>query len=115
MGDSHEIGKLEQGYLALVLAFEYRLSVIAVDACAHHADVTNKRALRIQKYYNARSRKSQQGQFILVKVRMTYFWYTSRGRCFSFSPYFCQYMVPKFFCINYTVLENMQQSVGDNT
>ncbi|KAG0588649.1 hypothetical protein KC19_2G259300 [Ceratodon purpureus] len=49
-----------QGYLALVLAFEYRLSVIAVDACAHHADVTNKRALRIQKYYNARSRKAQQ-------------------------------------------------------
>lgn len=49
-----------QGYLALVLAFEYRLSVIAVDACAHHADVTNKRALRIQKYYSARSRKSQQ-------------------------------------------------------
>ncbi|XP_073391105.1 uncharacterized protein [Physcomitrium patens] len=49
-----------QGYLALVLAFEYRLSVTAVDACAHHADVTNKRAQRIEKYYNTRLRKSQQ-------------------------------------------------------
>ncbi|KAG0613832.1 hypothetical protein M758_6G132500 [Ceratodon purpureus] len=49
-----------QGYLALVLAFEYRLSVTAVDACAHHADVTNKRAVRIEKYYNTRLRKSQQ-------------------------------------------------------
>lgn len=58
-----------QGYLALVLAFEYRLSVIAVDACAHHADVTNKRALRIQKHYDARSRKSQHNSSTYPDVR----------------------------------------------
>lgn len=58
-------GDLQQGYLALVLAFEYRLSVTAVDACAHHADVTNKRALRIEKYYNARS---QQGKLCIPKT-----------------------------------------------
>jgi hypothetical protein len=41
--------------------------VLAVDACAHHADVTNKRALRIQKHYNARARKAQQGKSGFVK------------------------------------------------
>lgn len=65
--DSIETESL-QGYLALVLAFEYRLSVIAVDACAHHADVTNKRALRIQKHYDARSRKSQHSKSVFVEM-----------------------------------------------
>eukprot|EP00250_Pteridium_aquilinum_P023768 c2759_g1_i1 orf=43-1806(+) len=50
-----------QGYLAQVLAFEYGLSVVALDACAHHADVTNKRSGRIEKYYKACSKKANQG------------------------------------------------------
>lgn len=50
-----------QGYLAQVLSFEYQLSVIALDASAHHATVTNQRAERIKKHYQARMRKSHIG------------------------------------------------------
>lgn len=50
-----------QGYLAQVLSFEYQLSVIALDASAHHATVTNQRAQRIKKHYQARMRKSHMG------------------------------------------------------
>jgi hypothetical protein len=50
-----------QGYLAQVLSFEYQLSVIALDASSHHATVTNQRAERIKKHYQARMRKSHMG------------------------------------------------------
>ncbi|CAM6019990.1 unnamed protein product [Sphagnum balticum] len=49
-----------QGYLGLVLSFEYRMAVVAVDACAHHSNVTNERATRIEKHYNAQLHKTQQ-------------------------------------------------------
>jgi hypothetical protein len=49
-----------KGYLGLVLSFEYRMAVVAVDACAHHSNVTNERATRIEKHYNAQLRKTQQ-------------------------------------------------------
>ncbi|KAJ0963250.1 hypothetical protein J5N97_028372 [Dioscorea zingiberensis] len=50
-----------QGYLAQALSFHYQLSVIAVDASLHHANVTNARAERIKKHYAAKLHKSQQG------------------------------------------------------
>ncbi|MCO5549847.1 hypothetical protein L7F22_003321 [Adiantum nelumboides] len=49
-----------QGYLAQVLAFEYGLPVVALDACAHHADVTNRRSERLKKHYTACSKKANQ-------------------------------------------------------
>jgi hypothetical protein len=51
----------KQGYLGLVLSFEYQMAVVAVDACAHHSNVTNERATRIEKHYNAQLHKTQQG------------------------------------------------------
>eukprot|EP00249_Psilotum_nudum_P004454 c17976_g1_i1 orf=210-2135(-) len=50
-----------QGYLAQVLAFEYQLPVVAIDASAHHAGVINERAKRIQKHYTKHPQKSQAG------------------------------------------------------
>ncbi|KAH7300374.1 hypothetical protein KP509_24G059200 [Ceratopteris richardii] len=47
-----------QGYLAQVLAFEYGLPVVALDASSHHADVTSRRSARIEKHYAACSRKA---------------------------------------------------------
>ncbi|KAI5072705.1 hypothetical protein GOP47_0012811 [Adiantum capillus-veneris] len=49
-----------QGYLAQVLAFEYGLPVVALDACAHHADVTNRRSERLKKHYTSCSKKMSQ-------------------------------------------------------
>ncbi|KAF5198957.1 S-adenosyl-l-methionine-dependent methyltransferases superfamily protein [Thalictrum thalictroides] len=48
-----------QGYLAQVLAFQYQLSVVAIDASSHHGTVTNARAVRIKKHYAAKMRNSQ--------------------------------------------------------
>ncbi|KAK4341984.1 hypothetical protein RND71_037800 [Anisodus tanguticus] len=47
-----------QGYLAQVLAFDYQLSVIAIDACSHHGKITDARAERIRKHYAAKMRKN---------------------------------------------------------
>ncbi|CAO2836379.1 unnamed protein product [Amaranthus hypochondriacus] len=47
-----------QGYLSLMLAFEYQLPVVAIDATSHHGDVTNIRAERIKKHYAAKQRNS---------------------------------------------------------
>lgn len=47
-----------QGYLSLVLAFEYQLPVVAIDASSHHGVVTNIRAERIKKHYVAKLRNS---------------------------------------------------------
>ncbi|XP_022717506.1 protein RRNAD1 isoform X2 [Durio zibethinus] len=50
-----------QGYLAQVLAFEYQHSVVAVDACSHHGNVTDARAERIKKHYTVQMRKFGSG------------------------------------------------------
>ncbi|KAL6314831.1 hypothetical protein AAG906_029046 [Vitis piasezkii] len=50
-----------QGYLAQVLSFQYQLSVVAIDSCSHHGNVTNARAERIKKHYAAQMRKSGSG------------------------------------------------------
>ncbi|KAI3688441.1 hypothetical protein L2E82_46021 [Cichorium intybus] len=50
-----------QGYLSQVLSFEYQLSVIAIDASSHHGRITQARAQRIKKHYDARMRKSSLG------------------------------------------------------
>ncbi|KAI3686114.1 hypothetical protein L1987_79786 [Smallanthus sonchifolius] len=50
-----------QGYLSQVLSFEYQLSVIAIDASSHHGRVTDERAERIKKHYEAKIRKSSLG------------------------------------------------------
>ncbi|KAL8243307.1 hypothetical protein R6Q59_009565 [Mikania micrantha] len=50
-----------QGYLSQVLSFEYQLSVIAIDASSHHGRVTDERAERIKKHYEAKMRKSSLG------------------------------------------------------
>lgn len=42
------------------------MAVVAVDACAHHSNVTNERATRIEKHYNAQLRKTQQGVRLLL-------------------------------------------------
>lgn len=59
-----------QGYLAQVLAFDYQLSVIAIDACSHHGKITDARAERIRKHYAAQMRKncSEQREFSLPKT-----------------------------------------------
>ncbi len=44
------------------------MAVVAVDACAHHSNVTNERATRIEKHYNAQLHKTQQG------VRLFLWW-----------------------------------------
>ncbi|RVW94301.1 hypothetical protein CK203_037882 [Vitis vinifera] len=49
------------GYLAQVLSFQYQLSVVAIDSCSHHGNVTNARAERIKKHYAAQMRKSGSG------------------------------------------------------
>ncbi|KAJ4781047.1 S-adenosyl-L-methionine-dependent methyltransferases superfamily protein [Rhynchospora pubera] len=49
-----------QGYLAQVLSFEYRLSVIALDASVHHATVTKARSDRIAKHYKNKCATEQQ-------------------------------------------------------
>ncbi|KAL5736786.1 hypothetical protein ACOSQ2_031574 [Xanthoceras sorbifolium] len=46
-----------QGYLAQVLSFQYKHSVVAIDACSHHGKVTDSRAERIRKHYAAQMRK----------------------------------------------------------
>uniref|UniRef100_M1C027 Methyltransferase domain-containing protein n=1 Tax=Solanum tuberosum TaxID=4113 RepID=M1C027_SOLTU len=59
-----------QGYLAQVLAFDYQLSVIAIDACSHHGKITDARAERIRKHYAAKMRKncSEQREFSVPKT-----------------------------------------------
>ncbi|XP_020268846.1 methyltransferase-like protein 25 isoform X2 [Asparagus officinalis] len=54
-----------QGYLAQALAFDYQLSVIAIDASLHHSTVTAARAERIKKHYAAKLRKSGYGDIHL--------------------------------------------------
>ncbi|KAL9685549.1 hypothetical protein QQ045_023000 [Rhodiola kirilowii] len=46
-----------QGYLSQVMAFEYQLSVISIDASSHHGKVADARAERIRKHYAAQIRK----------------------------------------------------------
>ncbi|XP_010537773.1 PREDICTED: methyltransferase-like protein 25 isoform X2 [Tarenaya hassleriana] len=50
-----------QGYLAQVLSFQYKHLVIAIDACSHHGNVTDARAMRIKKHFAAQMRKSGSG------------------------------------------------------
>ncbi|KAI3456718.1 hypothetical protein Pfo_013381 [Paulownia fortunei] len=50
------------GYLAQVLSFEHELSVIAIDASAHHGSITDARAKRIEKYYAAKICKSRRSE-----------------------------------------------------
>ncbi|KAH9614194.1 hypothetical protein KSS87_004563 [Heliosperma pusillum] len=51
-----------QGYLTQVLAFQYQLPVVAIDASSHHGAVTNMRAERIKKHYMAKLHKSGLGK-----------------------------------------------------
>ncbi|KAK9674568.1 hypothetical protein RND81_12G241300 [Saponaria officinalis] len=46
------------GYLTQVLAFQYQLPVVAIDASCHHGTITNTRAERIKKHYLAKLHKS---------------------------------------------------------
>ncbi|KAF3650053.1 putative NAC domain-containing protein 21/22-like [Capsicum annuum] len=59
-----------QGYLAQVLAFDYQLSVIAIDACAHHGKITDARAERIKKHYVSKMHKNctKQREFSVPKT-----------------------------------------------
>lgn len=50
-----------QGYLSLVLAFHYQLSVVAIDSFSHHGVSTNIQAERIKKHYVANLRNSGKG------------------------------------------------------
>jgi 2-polyprenyl-3-methyl-5-hydroxy-6-metoxy-1,4-benzoquinol methylase len=47
-----------QGYLAQVLSFQYKHSVVAIDSSSHHGKVTDARAARIKKHFAAQMRKS---------------------------------------------------------
>uniref|UniRef100_A0A0A0LB00 Methyltransferase domain-containing protein n=1 Tax=Cucumis sativus TaxID=3659 RepID=A0A0A0LB00_CUCSA len=47
-----------QGYLAQALSFHYKHSVLAIDACSHHGNVTSARSARIKKYYLSQIRKA---------------------------------------------------------
>ncbi|KAK9085830.1 hypothetical protein Sjap_026241 [Stephania japonica] len=47
-----------QGYLALVLSFQYQLSVAAIDSSSHHGNVTSVRADRIKKHYVAKMHRT---------------------------------------------------------
>ncbi|XP_078433489.1 S-adenosyl-L-methionine-dependent methyltransferases superfamily protein isoform X2 [Wolffia australiana] len=58
-----------QGYLAQVLSFMHHLSVIALDASAHHASVTSSRAERIRKHFMSQLRKSQNENKVLEGPR----------------------------------------------
>ncbi|KAL9306367.1 putative Methyltransferase domain-containing protein [Arabidopsis thaliana] len=50
-----------QGYLAQVLSFQYKHSVVAIDSSSHHGKVTDARAARIKKHFAAQMRKSGSG------------------------------------------------------
>uniref|UniRef100_A0A1J3G6B4 Protein RRNAD1 n=1 Tax=Noccaea caerulescens TaxID=107243 RepID=A0A1J3G6B4_NOCCA len=50
-----------QGYLAQVLSFQYKHSVVAIDSSSHHGKVTDARATRIRKHFAAQMRKSGSG------------------------------------------------------
>ena len=41
-----------------MLAFQYGFKVLAVDSCAHHADVTNARAALVAKFWNSPKRST---------------------------------------------------------
>lgn len=47
-----------QGYLAQVLSFQYKHSVVAIDSSSHHGNVTDARAARIRKHFASQMRKS---------------------------------------------------------
>ncbi|ESQ35148.1 hypothetical protein EUTSA_v10007372mg [Eutrema salsugineum] len=50
-----------QGYLAQVLSFQYKHSVVAIDSSSHHGKITDARASRIRKHFAAQMRKSGSG------------------------------------------------------
>ncbi|CAN8293048.1 unnamed protein product [Cochlearia groenlandica] len=50
-----------QGYLAQVLSFQYKHSVVAVDSAPHLGKVTDARAVRIRKHFAAQKRKTGSG------------------------------------------------------
>ncbi|KAL0723662.1 hypothetical protein Bca4012_038261 [Brassica carinata] len=50
-----------QGYLAQVLSFQYKHSVVAIDSSSHHGNVTDARAARIRKHFASQMRKSGSG------------------------------------------------------
>ncbi|CAH8321395.1 unnamed protein product [Eruca vesicaria subsp. sativa] len=50
-----------QGYLAQVLSFQYKHSVVAIDSSYHHGKVTDARAARIRKHFAAQMRKTGSG------------------------------------------------------
>ncbi|CAN7021081.1 unnamed protein product [Brassica rapa subsp. trilocularis] len=50
-----------QGYLAQVLSFQYKHSVVAIDSSSHHGNVTDARAARIGKHFASQMRKSGSG------------------------------------------------------
>ncbi|CAH8381232.1 unnamed protein product [Eruca vesicaria subsp. sativa] len=50
-----------QGYLAQVLSFQYKHSVVAIDSSSHHGKVTDARAARIRKHFASQMRKSGSG------------------------------------------------------
>ncbi|KAG5392414.1 hypothetical protein IGI04_022377 [Brassica rapa subsp. trilocularis] len=47
-----------QGYLAQVLSFQYKHSVVAIDSSSHHGNVSDARAARIGKHFASQMRKS---------------------------------------------------------
>ncbi|KAG2268443.1 hypothetical protein Bca52824_062998 [Brassica carinata] len=49
------------GYLAQVLSFQYKHSVVAIDSSSHHGNVTDARAARIRKHFASQMRKSGSG------------------------------------------------------
>ncbi|XP_021866670.1 uncharacterized protein [Spinacia oleracea] len=79
-----------QGYLSLVLAFQYQLPVVAIDASSHHGIVTNVRAERIKKHYAAKLRNSgsARGQPKMPTTMTCHVLSSSMLR--SFSNYCCQ-------------------------
>ena len=57
-GKCNIVKMLFQGYLAQVLSFQYKHSVVAIDSSSHHGNVTDARAARIRKHFASQMRKS---------------------------------------------------------
>lgn len=79
-----------QGYLSQVLAFEYQLSVVAIDASSHHGVVTSKRAERIKKHYLAKLHNSGSSKGTLNMPRTITSHILSSSTLKELSNYCCQ-------------------------
>ncbi|XP_074304493.1 uncharacterized protein LOC141639219 isoform X2 [Silene latifolia] len=80
-----------QGYLTQVLAFQYQLPVVAIDASSHHGEVTNIRTERIKKHYMAKLHKSGLGKELLNMPKIITSRIVSSSMLRELSNYYCQH------------------------